>query len=173
VSCGGALPAGVVYRDLKPENVLITESGHAMLSDFDLSFLSTSKPKVRRACRRPGGKHAVQAGAPDPTGMGAFLLGLCPSEAVLAPAVVCLAAGDAPSSDGREEERRRASPRRVSARGPRPRRRGRRPCTRLSPMLVAEPQTSSNSFVGTEEYIAPEIINGTGHSSPVDWWAFG
>lgn len=43
----------------------------------------------------------------------------------------------------------------------------------LSPMLVAEPQTSSNSFVGTEEYIAPEIINGTGHSSPVDWWAFG
>ena len=41
------------------------------------------------------------------------------------------------------------------------------------PMLVAEPTATSNSFVGTEEYIAPEIISGTGHSSPADWWAFG
>jgi protein-serine/threonine kinase len=30
-----------------------------------------------------------------------------------------------------------------------------------------------NSFVGTEEYIAPEVINGTGHTSSVDWWTFG
>ncbi|KAL0490063.1 serine/threonine-protein kinase [Acrasis kona] len=30
-----------------------------------------------------------------------------------------------------------------------------------------------NSFVGTEEYIAPEVITGTGHSSSVDWWTFG
>jgi protein-serine/threonine kinase len=30
-----------------------------------------------------------------------------------------------------------------------------------------------NSFVGTEEYIAPEVITGYGHSSSVDWWCFG
>lgn len=30
-----------------------------------------------------------------------------------------------------------------------------------------------NSFVGTEEYIAPEVITGYGHSSAVDWWTFG
>ncbi len=30
-----------------------------------------------------------------------------------------------------------------------------------------------NSFVGTEEYIAPEVITGYGHSSSVDWWTFG
>lgn len=29
---------GVVYRDLKPENVLVREDGHIMLSDFDLSL---------------------------------------------------------------------------------------------------------------------------------------
>ncbi|CCJ29175.1 unnamed protein product, partial [Pneumocystis jirovecii] len=28
----------------------------------------------------------------------------------------------------------------------------------------------TNSFVGTEEYIAPEVIKGCGHTSAVDWW---
>lgn len=41
------------------------------------------------------------------------------------------------------------------------------------PVFVAEPITQSNSFVGTEEYIAPEIITGEGHSSSIDWWALG
>ncbi|KAG0360780.1 serine/threonine protein kinase, AGC [Gamsiella multidivaricata] len=31
----------------------------------------------------------------------------------------------------------------------------------------------TNSFVGTEEYIAPEVIKGTGHTSSVDWWTLG
>ncbi|GAA5856763.1 hypothetical protein JCM8547_008829 [Rhodosporidiobolus lusitaniae] len=31
----------------------------------------------------------------------------------------------------------------------------------------------TNSFVGTEEYICPEVINGRGHSSAVDWWTVG
>ncbi|CED84156.1 pkinase-domain-containing protein [Phaffia rhodozyma] len=31
----------------------------------------------------------------------------------------------------------------------------------------------TNSFVGTEEYIAPEVIKGTGHTSAVDWWTLG
>ncbi|CAA0838865.1 ABC transporter F family member 4 [Striga hermonthica] len=41
------------------------------------------------------------------------------------------------------------------------------------PIFFAEPNTQSNSFVGTEEYIAPEIITGEGHSSAIDWWALG
>ncbi|OMJ28019.1 Serine/threonine-protein kinase nrc-2 [Smittium culicis] len=31
----------------------------------------------------------------------------------------------------------------------------------------------TNSFVGTEEYIAPEVIRGIGHTSAVDWWTLG
>ncbi|RKP06032.1 kinase-like domain-containing protein [Thamnocephalis sphaerospora] len=31
----------------------------------------------------------------------------------------------------------------------------------------------TNSFVGTEEYIAPEVIRGCGHTSAVDWWTLG
>nr|AML79004.1 putative LOV domain-containing protein [Botryosphaerella sudetica] len=40
-------------------------------------------------------------------------------------------------------------------------------------LLMAEPLARANSFVGTEEYLAPEVINAAGHSAPVDWWSFG
>uniref|UniRef100_A0A126X3R1 non-specific serine/threonine protein kinase n=1 Tax=Dendrolycopodium obscurum TaxID=62333 RepID=A0A126X3R1_DENOS len=96
---------GVVYRDLKPENVLIQKDGHLLLTDFDLSFVSSSTPQLVRPVK--------------PTG---------------------------------RRKKKKVSP---------------------LPTFVAEPLTRSNSFVGTEEYIAPEIINGAGHSSAVDWWALG
>jgi len=39
---------------------------------------------------------------------------------------------------------------------------------------MAEPtNVRSMSFVGTHEYLAPEIIHGEGHGSAVDWWTFG
>ncbi|KVI09242.1 serine/threonine-protein kinase D6PK-like [Cynara cardunculus var. scolymus] len=42
------------------------------------------------------------------------------------------------------------------------------------PQLVVEPiNARSNSFVGTHEYLAPEIIKGEGHGSAVDWWTYG
>jgi protein-serine/threonine kinase len=39
--------------------------------------------------------------------------------------------------------------------------------------VSAEPSHVTNSLVGTEEYIAPEVITGFGHTSSVDWWTFG
>ena len=40
--------------------------------------------------------------------------------------------------------------------------------------FVAEPTTAfSRSCVGTHEYLAPELVSGTGHGNGVDWWAFG
>nr|AML78527.1 putative LOV domain-containing protein [Pandorina morum] len=40
-------------------------------------------------------------------------------------------------------------------------------------LLMAEPAARANSFVGTEEYLAPEVINAAGHGPGVDWWSLG
>ncbi|ESQ52066.1 hypothetical protein EUTSA_v10016667mg [Eutrema salsugineum] len=41
-------------------------------------------------------------------------------------------------------------------------------------LFVAEPVTArSGSFVGTHEYVAPEVASGGSHGNAVDWWAFG
>ncbi|KAF3781539.1 Phototropin-1B [Nymphaea thermarum] len=46
--------------------------------------------------------------------------------------------------------------------------------TSTMPELLAEPvDARSMSFVGTHEYLAPEIIAGDGHGNAVDWWTLG
>lgn len=95
---------GIIYRDLKPENVLLQSNGHISLTDFDLSCLTSCKPQI------------------------------------IFPEI--------------NKKRRRHK-------------------NQDTPIFVAEPMRASNSFVGTEEYIAPEIITGAGHTSAVDWWALG
>ncbi|CAL0329173.1 unnamed protein product [Lupinus luteus] len=48
---------------------------------------------------------------------------------------------------------------------------------RVSPVSRRKPSFSngerSNSFVGTEEYVSPEVVRGDGHEFAVDWWAMG
>jgi protein-serine/threonine kinase len=39
--------------------------------------------------------------------------------------------------------------------------------------IHSKPIISADSFVGTYEYLAPEIFSGSRYSDAVDWWAFG
>jgi serine/threonine protein kinase len=114
---------GIVYRDLKPENVLIRADGHIMLTDFDLSLQSTTSPSLDG-----------DTDTDDEASGGAS----CFPDHLL-----------------RFKRRRNA----VAA--PRPR-------------FVAEPvDARSCSFVGTHEYVAPEVASGGAHGAAVDWWAYG
>ncbi|KAI3874923.1 hypothetical protein MKW98_019496 [Papaver atlanticum] len=42
---------GIVYRNLKPDNVLVREDGHVMLSDFDLSLTCGVCPTLRKSSK--------------------------------------------------------------------------------------------------------------------------
>uniref|UniRef100_A0ACD5X5G8 Uncharacterized protein n=1 Tax=Avena sativa TaxID=4498 RepID=A0ACD5X5G8_AVESA len=126
---------GIVYRDLKPENVLIRGDGHIMLTDFDLSLESTASPSLEEAKNVTGGD-----GDDDDDGSRASIPTCFPEVHLLR----------------LMKWRRRAAP-------PRPR-----------PRFVAEPvDARSSSFVGTHEYVAPEVASGGGHGASVDWWAYG
>lgn len=140
---------GVVYRDLKPENVLVRDDGHIMLSDFDLSLRCAVSPTLIKTSYDS-----------DPSKRAAF----CVQPACIEPSSVCIQpACFIP----------RLFPQKSKKKSPKPRSDLGLQSSAL-PELVAEPTAArSMSFVGTHEYLAPEIIKGEGHGSAVDWWTFG
>ncbi|KAI4326366.1 hypothetical protein MLD38_031688 [Melastoma candidum] len=133
---------GIVYRDLKPENVMIQENGHIMLVDFDLS--TRLPPKSARSSPTIG-PQPTQPIKPQPSPRRRPQ-----SRRVLLP---CLSPPWEKSSSAV-----RSSPNSVF------------PAESSSNPGSAE---KSNSFVGTEEYVAPEVILGEGHDFSVDWWSLG
>ncbi|VFQ94168.1 unnamed protein product [Cuscuta campestris] len=137
---------GVVYRDLKPENILVREDGHIMLTDFDLSLrCGVNDPKLLKSSSRV-------LGSPKKTSSPCSESSCIQQPFCLNPPwqVSCFTP-KSKATTGSEAGQ-------VS----------------LLPQLVVEPTAvRSNSFVGTHEYLAPEIIKGEGHGSAVDWWAFG
>jgi p70 ribosomal S6 kinase len=46
-------------------------------------------------------------------------------------------------------------------------------CLRFSCCVSCLLCCRTNSFIGTMEYMAPEIIEGKGHGRSVDWWSTG
>ncbi|KAL5973214.1 Serine/threonine-protein kinase d6pkl2 [Asimina triloba] len=141
---------GVVYRDLKPENVLVRDDGHIMLSDFDLSLRCAVSPTLIKTSSFDS----------HPNKPGTF----CVQPACIEPAAVCIQPSCFlpklfPQKSKKKNRRPQLEP---------------RPTITTLPELVAEPTAArSMSFVGTHEYLAPEIIKGEGHGSAVDWWTFG
>ncbi|KAH7545403.1 serine/threonine-protein kinase D6PKL2 [Ziziphus jujuba] len=145
---------GIVYRDLKPENVLVREDGHIMLSDFDLSLRCAVSPTLVKTSSmdseplRKNPVYCVQPACIEPS---------CIQPSCVAP-TTCF------------------SPRLFSSKSKKDRKPKNEVGNQVSPLpeLIAEPTDArSMSFVGTHEYLAPEIIKGEGHGSAVDWWTFG
>ncbi|KAG4381294.1 hypothetical protein AAZX31_15G116200 [Glycine max] len=146
---------GIVYRDLKPENVLVRDDGHIMLSDFDLSLRCAVSPTLVKTSStdseplRKNAVYCVQPACIEPPS--------CIQPSCVAP-TTCF------------------SPRLFSSKSKKDRKPKNEIGNQVSPLpeLIAEPTDArSMSFVGTHEYLAPEIIKGEGHGSAVDWWTFG
>ncbi|XP_039130703.1 serine/threonine-protein kinase D6PKL2-like [Dioscorea cayenensis subsp. rotundata] len=145
---------GIIYRDLKPENVLVRDDGHIMLSDFDLSLRCDVSPTLIKSSNseadslRKNPAYCVQPSCIQPS---------CIQPSCVAP-TTCF------------------SPRFFSSKSKKDRKQKPEVVNQVSPLpeLIAEPTDArSMSFVGTHEYLAPEIIKGEGHGSAVDWWTFG
>ena len=178
---------GFIYRDLKPENILLRKDGHIIVTDFDLSYCASSRAHVimkegrapgararnRRVSQRRsfagGGRPSV--GAIDGGGKlqnGSDAIGRSPRQSRMS---VDATIGGVPIPN--------ASPKSAALDA------GAIACgTFLSPahganksgkfpQIIAEPFAYTNSFVGTEEYLAPEVLNSTGHTSSIDWWELG
>ncbi|XWS30296.1 hypothetical protein CRYUN_Cryun24cG0105100 [Craigia yunnanensis] len=145
---------GVVYRDLKPENVLVREDGHIMLSDFDLSLRCFVNPTLVQSSSEPSCRitsYCIQPACIDPV----CKLPVCVEPACLQAS--CFKPRFLSSKTAKVKSERTNL---VNADS--------------FPVLIAEPTNArSMSFVGTHEYLAPEIIRGDGHGSAVDWWTFG
>ncbi|KAG8387520.1 hypothetical protein BUALT_Bualt02G0029600 [Buddleja alternifolia] len=138
---------GIVYRDLKPENVLVRSDGHIMLTDFDLSLRcddSTSTPAQVISSQNPHNPPPPNEYAIDPPRFGSTS---CILPNCMVPSVSCF--------HPKRKRKKKSS-------------------QHAGPEFVAEPiDVRSMSFVGTHEYLAPEIVSGEGHGSAVDWWTLG
>ncbi|KAM7262718.1 hypothetical protein ACFE04_000401 [Oxalis oulophora] len=139
---------GIIYRDLKPENILVREDGHIMLTDFDLSLRCSVSPQLLKSTMDP-----VRISGP------------CTESSCIEPLCIQPACQQVPCF----------SPRFLPAAAKAKKEKADQAAfLRSLPQLVAEPTDArSNSFVGTHEYLAPEIIKGEGHGAAVDWWTFG
>lgn len=146
---------GIIYRDLKPENVLVREDGHIMLSDFDLSLRCAVCPTlVKSSNAKLDSKNSSYCVQP------ACMESSCVTQPACMQPTTCFGPGFLSNKPrkGKKHRPKNDINHQVSP----------------LPELIAEPTSArSMSFVGTHEYLAPEIIKGEGHGSAVDWWTFG
>lgn len=167
---------GVVYRDLKPENILLHSSGHVALADFDLSHAGPPPtPQLREVSAAAGGATGGAAAGKGGKGGGGGRGGAAGAAGAAAAASPPprAAASPSPSSSRRKSGGGAGAAGRHSSAPSSAASEAAAATLRRSRVVVAEPTDRANSFVGTEEYLAPEVIAGSGHGPPVDWWSLG
>lgn len=165
----------IVYRDLKPENVLVRADGHIMLTDFDLSLkCDPTAPTPAHVISDQALSFSSGAGGSHSSSSSCIL----PS--CIVPSVSCFTLFPNRNRHGRRRNTKKATTSSSSfsnnggSSGRNKSKSSSFPTGALDLEFVAEPvDLRSMSFVGTHEYLAPEIVSGEGHGSSVDWWTLG
>jgi phototropin len=153
---------GFVYRDLKPENILLHASGHIKLTDFDLSYCQgKTTPKLVETATAVAGMKGLSVGSSSNSGTNT----ISDNTAAEVQAPQLAATENVPATTPTTA----AAATTTTSSTP-----GTSSSSFTPPyLLAASPEGRANSFVGTEEYLAPEVISGVGHDSMIDWWSFG
>lgn len=141
---------GIVYRDLKTENILVQSNGHIMLTDFDLS--TRLRPHGRRQEPSDGADPGQPKSQIRRSRSGAFaMITSCMTSQHWSPTRVSPLTKSSKRSSSKKSEASYAA----------------------LPNAPTPTYERANSFVGTEEYVSPEMLRGDGHDFAVDWWALG